>query len=50
MGIRYMANWTMLDMDMHVEEEELEQEEEDHADVWATTDDRQTMGQYHRAT
>lgn len=40
MGIRYMAEWELLDINLHVEEEY-------HADVNMTTDDRQTMGQYH---
>jgi NAD(P)-dependent dehydrogenase (short-subunit alcohol dehydrogenase family) len=39
MGIRYMADWNLLDVDLHIAEE--------YADTGATLDDRQTMGQHH---
>jgi len=49
MGIRYMAEWEQLDIDLSIPDIDLSMEklvtEEHHADT-TSTDVRQTMGQY----
>lgn len=50
MGLRYLADWEMLDSKFLLREGGEEEEEEGHADLvplWISTDYGQTMGEYH---